>query len=100
MNTTPAAQLLLLDAHEAMKAAVETETYDTPQRAYRRMEVIFGLYDDEEGEPDQVIRDLLTDVMHEAVRRGVSLIGAFNRAEDMHYSERRDWGLEREVPAG
>lgn len=92
MNTTPQAALLLADAHHQMKAAVESEIYDTPERSRRRFDIIAGLYDDELDEPQTIIIDILTDLLHEAARRGVDIHSAVIAAQTMEAMEIQDWG--------
>lgn len=65
---------------------------DTLDRARFRMARIFEMfYDDERGEPDQAIRDLLTDVLHEAEARGVNIHNAISRATWMYRQEQAEW---------
>lgn len=92
MNTTPQATLLLANAHHQMEAAVETETYNTPERSQRRFDIIAGLYDDESDEPQTIIIDILTDLLHEAARRGVDIHSAVIAAQAMETMEIQDWG--------
>lgn len=67
----------------------------TPERTRLRMQLIFGMfYDDKEGEPDQAIRDVLTDLMHVAAERGVDFEKAVQRAAWMWNQEREEWGLD------
>lgn len=79
---------------EQHKAALRTALHertdaDTMERARFRTAAIFeAFYDDEPGEPDQAIRDLLTDIMHEADARGADMTDALERAEWM-------WSIER-----
>jgi hypothetical protein len=71
----------------------DTDT-DTAARAQYRVAVIFtGFYDDEPGEPDQALRDLLTDLVHEADWRGVDIYAALNSAVSMADQERDEWGM-------
>ena len=80
------AKLTLIDAMNDLTEA------DTLERARFRMAQIFEtFYDDEEGEPGQAIRDLLTDVLHEAEARGVNIHNAIGRATWMYHQECRDW---------
>lgn len=75
----------------AMRERTET---DTLERARFRVAAIFGaFYDDEPGEPDQAIRDLLTDILHEAEARDVDMTDALDRAAWMHSEEREDWSV-------
>lgn len=80
----------------ALRSALYEHTEeDTMERARFRTAAIFGaFYDDEPGEPDQAIRDLLTDIMHEAESRGVDMTDALDRAAWMHDQERQGWGRE------
>lgn len=55
--------------------------------------ILKALYDDEPGEPDQAIRDLLTDTLHEAQRRGVDIDQALERAHWMQNQELAEWDL-------
>lgn len=65
---------------------------DTPERVDTRVGLIFDMfYDDEEGEPDQAIRDALTDLMHTAAKRGVDMEDAVERAAWMFSQEREEW---------
>ena len=65
---------------------------DTPERVNTRVGLIFDMfYDDEEGEPDQAIRDCLTDLMHTAAARGVNMEEAVARAAWMFSQEREEW---------
>jgi hypothetical protein len=86
-----------LTAH--MKAITDelmltTET-DTLDRTEMRTRLLFEMfYDDEEGEPDQAIRDVLTDLMHVAAERGVDFEDAVHRAAGMWTQEREEWGLD------
>lgn len=95
MSTTNAsaalAQTELETAHRHMLQAVETVAYDTPERAARRIEIIFGLYDDDPGETAQALADLVTDVMHECRRRGVEFDQVAARAASMTDMEIADW---------
>lgn len=77
---------------EELMRTTETDTID---RAQMRTRLIFDMfYDDEEGEPDQAIRDALTDLMHVAAERGVDFEEAVARAASMWTMEREDWGLD------
>lgn len=68
---------------------------DTLARAEMRTQLIFDtFYDDEEGEPDQAIRDALTDLMHIAAKRGVDFEEALTAAARMWTMEREDWEVE------
>ena len=70
-----------------------TET-DTLRRAQFRMHTLIAAwYDDEPSEPDQAIRDVLTDLVHLADARGVDIHTALERAVWMADQERADWGL-------
>lgn len=65
---------------------------DTLERSQTRIQLVFDMfYDDEEGEPDQAIRDLLTDLMHVAAERGVDMEDAVTRAASMFSQEREEW---------
>ena len=67
---------------------------DTQRRAQFRMHTLIAAwYDDEPSEPDQAIRDVLTDLVHLADARGVDLHHALDRAVWMADEERADWGL-------
>lgn len=67
-------------------------TTDTLARAETRTQMIFDVfYDDEKGEPDQAIRDALTDLMHMAAKRGVDFEAALSKAARMWTMEREDW---------
>lgn len=69
----------------------QTET-DTLNRARWRVNVTFAaFYDDEPTEPDQAIRDALTDLLHEAEARGVDFAEAVERARHMYDQERAEW---------
>lgn len=68
---------------------------DTLDRSLVRTGLIFDMfYDDEESEPDQAIRDLLTDLMHVAAKRGVDMEEAVTRAASMFSQEREEWEVE------
>jgi len=70
-----------------------TTEIDTLDRAQMRTRLIFEMfYDDEPGEPDQVVRDALTDLMHAAAERGVDFEDAVKQASRMYNQEREDWG--------
>lgn len=87
---------LARDMQDTLHANTEM---DTLERSRLRLAVIFaGFYDDEPDEPDQAIRDLLTDVMHEAEARGVGIYEAWERAGRMFRMERAEWA-EREAAA-
>lgn len=74
---------------------VRTTEVDTLDRATTRIRLIFDMfYDDEEGEPDQAICDLLTDLMHVAAEREVDMEQAVNQAAGMWVQEREEWGLD------
>ena len=49
--------------------------------------------DEPPSEPDQAIRDVLTDLVHLADARGVDIHAALDRAVWMADQERADWGL-------
>ena len=69
-----------------------TTVSDTLDRALTRAQTIFDLfYDDEDGVPDQAIRDTLTDLMHMAAKRGVDFADAVDRAMQMWVAEQSDW---------
>lgn len=69
-----------------------TTVSDTLDRALTRAQTIFDLfYDDEDGVPDQAIRDALTDLMHMAEKRGVDFADAVDRAMQMWVAEQSDW---------
>jgi hypothetical protein len=72
----------------------ESPPMDTPERVQWRMEAVFGLFfDDEEGEPDQAICDVLTDVLHIAKQRGVDFAKALDAAGHMAWMEREEWKM-------
>lgn len=82
----------------AMHMAAVTEEFarttevDTLDRAQTRVRMIFDMfYDDEEVEPDQAIRDALTDLMHVAADRDVDFDFAVERAAEMYEQEHQDW---------
>lgn len=86
-----------LTAH--MQAITEeferTTEVDTRDRAQMRVRLVFDMfYDDEQDEPDQAIRDCLTDLMHLAAEREVNFEAAVKRAAWMWSQEREDWGLD------
>lgn len=90
----------MADLTEHMRAITDeflrTTEVDTLDRVQMRVRLIFEMfYDDEEGEPDQAIRDCITDLAHVADERGVDLVDCFWRALDMYDQERGDWA-ERE----
>lgn len=86
----PTTQLELTMSRE-LHANTET---DTMQRSrFRTDTLIAAWYDDEPSEPDQAIRDVLTDLVHLADARGVDLHHALDRAVRMADEERADWGL-------
>ena len=67
---------------------------DTQRRAQFRMHTLIAAwYDDEPSEPDQAIRDVLTDLVHLADARGIDIHHALDRAVWMADEERADWGL-------
>lgn len=69
-------------------------TTDTLGRAQFRMNTLIAAwYDDEPSEPDQAIRDVLTDLVHLADARGIDIHHALDRAVWMADEERADWGL-------
>lgn len=71
---------------------MRTTEVDSLDRATTRVQLIFDMfYDDEEGEPDQAIRDALTDLMHVAAERGVDMEEAVARAASMFSQEREEW---------
>lgn len=77
------------DMGDTLHASTEV---DTLTRVRTRMALIFaGVYDDEPSEPDQAIRDLLTDVIHEARARGVDMDEAYERALWMQREEQAEW---------
>lgn len=86
----------LKELTSALRNEVQARTEgDTPDAPRLRVAVMFAaLYDNEPGEPDQAIRDLLTDIMHEAEARGVDMTDALCRAAWMHNQERQAWGRE------
>lgn len=89
----------MADLTEHMKALTEqlvtTTEADTIDRVQMRTRLIFEMfYDDEEGEPDQVIRDVLTDLMHVAAERGIDFEAAITAAARMWTMEREDWGVD------
>lgn len=72
-----------------------TTTIDTLDRAQMRIRLIFDMfYVDEESEPDQAIRDCLTDLMHTAAERGVDMEDAIRRAVEMFSQEREEWEVD------
>ena len=74
---------------------LRTTEVDTIDRVQMRTRLIFDMfYDDEEGEPDQAIRDALTDLMHVAAERGVDFEDAVKQASRMWTMEREDWGMD------
>lgn len=79
----------LLTAHGAMIKALADTLMDTPERAERRIRIVFGMYDNEE--PHLPIQDLLTDILHECTRRGVYLHDVIPAAEAMAQMEREEW---------
>lgn len=78
---------------EAIRVEFERSTeVDTFDRVDTRVRLIFDMfYDDEEGEPDQAIRDALTDLMHIAAERGVDMEDAVKQAARMFSQEREEW---------
>ena len=82
-----------LEQARALTGALNRETEpDTLTSARWRVNVTFeAFYDDEPGEPDQAIRDVLTDLIHEARARGVDVDDAIRRATEMADLERADW---------
>ena len=76
---------------------MRTTKTDTIERTQVRTSLTFAMfYDDEEGEPDQVIRDVLTDLMHVAAERGVNFEAAVKEAARMWSMEREEWGLDEQ----
>ena len=80
-------------AIKALRAQLLAGTVmDTLDRALTRAQTVFDLfYDDEDGEPDQAIRDALTDLMHMAEKRGVDFVDAVDQAMQMWIMEQNDW---------
>lgn len=77
---------------DELERTTEVDTFD---RTQMRVRLAFDMfYDDEPGEPDQAIRDCLTDLMHLAAERGVDFEDAVRRATGMWSEEREDWGLD------
>ena len=69
-------------------------TTDTLARALFRTETLIAAwYDDEPSEPDQAIRDVLTDLVHLADERGIDIHAALDRSMWMADQERAEWGL-------
>lgn len=67
---------------------------DTQRRAQFRMHTLIAAwYDDEPSEPDQAIRDVLTDLVHLADERGIDIHAALDRSMWMADQERAEWGL-------
>lgn len=85
---------------EQVNAAMRADTEeDTFAGARWRINFIFdAMYDDEPTEPDQAIRDLLTDLIHEADARGVDIHDALIAAARMAGTETADW-TERDAVA-
>lgn len=86
----------MADLTEHIKAIreefVRSTEVDTFDRVGTRVRLIFDMfYDDEEGEPDQAIRDALTDLMHIAAERGVDMEDAVKQAAWMFSQEREEW---------
>lgn len=50
-------------------------------------------YDDEPDEPNQTVRDALTELMHIAADRGIDFDDALARAWRMRDLEREEWGI-------
>lgn len=71
---------------------------DTLDRAVTRVGLVMALaYDDEPQEPDQALRDLLTDVVHTAAARRLDMSELLDAAQRMAERERQEWaGLEVE----
>jgi len=69
---------------------------DTLDRAQMRTRLFFEMfYDDEPGEPHQVIQDVITDLAHIAEERSVDIIECFWKGVEMYNREREEWA-ERE----
>lgn len=79
---------------QAITAQLKRTTQpDSLDRELTRGRLIFDmLYDDEESEPDQAIRDCLTTLMHVAADRGVDIEEAIRKAAHMCRLETEDWG--------
>ena len=74
---------------EEFVRSTEVDSFD---QVDTRVRLIFDMfYDDDEGEPDQAIRDALTDLMHIAADRGVDMEDAVQRAAWMFSQEREEW---------
>lgn len=80
----------LREAHSALYGAVA----DSPAPVFFRLRMIVtAFYDEAADEPDQAMRDLLTDVMHECDRRGIDFYEAVAAAAWMSRTEREEWGI-------
>lgn len=55
--------------------------------------IIAAFYDEDPGEPDQAIRDILTDLAHEADTRDVDIHDALTSTLWMRDQELADWGV-------
>lgn len=77
------------DMRDTLRASSEP---DSLERARFRLKIIIaGLYDEEPTDPEQAIRDLLTDVLHEADARGIDVHHALDRATWMRDQEVAEW---------
>lgn len=68
---------------------------DTLERALWRADIITGLYDEREIEPQQNLGDVLTDLVHYADARGLDIHAALEKGIWMVDQERADWHLPR-----
>jgi hypothetical protein len=85
---------LTLHMNALTEELLRTTQADTIDRVEMRTRMIFEMfYDDEEGEPGQVIQDVLTDLMHVAAERGVDMEEVVRRAVKMFADEREEWEL-------
>lgn len=65
-----------------------------PERAAWRINRVFELFYDDEaeaGEPGTALQDCLTDLIHEAIRRGLDWDNLIDKAVWMANDERKDW---------
>ena len=73
---------------------------DTEDRALWRIDQVFALFYDVDGEePEIAFRDLLTDLEHAARLRDVDLEGALESALIVAEEERREWEARDELRA-
>lgn len=80
---------------QAITDEFETTTaVNSLDRCQMRIRLIFDMfYDDEQGEPDQAIRDVITDLVHLTVEREVDFDEAVRRGKNMAHMESEEWAM-------